>query len=256
MRKLWTDIEVEHLRSLDGVAVAEAAKILGRSTQSVYHMRAKLARGDVMLIDAWSDDEDQFLCSTPHFTAAQQARHLNRAKTAVDKRREFLTKKHGVKFSGDADPMSVGSRRLLARTCLGCGLLLEAQWFGARKRGGGSQARSWNSRCTRCRDRHAPPIEQRDYSSSPDQKRRFHSRVQRLTRERATNHRQPWLAADHEVLRDSSLTVFEKAIKLGRTYSSAATACAENGYTSRVGKGDPLRGVWHISNPNAPVVTA
>jgi hypothetical protein len=54
------------------------------------------------------------------------------------------------------------------------------------------------------------------------------------------------------VLRDTTLSCFEKAIALSRTYYSVTNATRKYGYTSRVEKGDPMQGVWHIDNPNDP----
>jgi hypothetical protein len=64
---------------------------------------------------------------------------------------------------------------------------------------------------------------------------------------------EPWIEADHAVLSNPDMLVIEKAIALGRTYKATMRMCSKCGYTSKVGKGDPVRGQWVIDNPNAPL---
>lgn len=249
----WTDTEMGELLDLDGVSAREAGEILGRTAQAVQHMRTKLAEGWEQQRFAWTEDEIDFVRRTPHFTADQVARHLGRTYDGVAGIRLRLRNEEGADFGqGGKDPSHVGPRRLLAKTCLGCGLLLEASWFSMNDRG-----RAWRTRCNRCAHQEAserhpdrPTTAQKDGGRSA---RTSRERLQALTRERATRHGEPWLEADQEVLRDPDLSIFEKATRLGRTWSATQTQVSKNGYTSRVGKGDPMKGVWVIDNPNAPV---
>lgn len=219
--------------------------------QSVQHMRNKLRDGWAPEKLPWTEDEIDFVRRTPDFTANQVAEHLNRGPNGVSRIRGMLSRSEGLDFTrGDQkSPWSVGSRRLLAKTCLGCGLLLDASWYGKAK------GRTWKTRCGRCIQRSAITGEkynqlsgrQKDGGASA---RKSAQKLQAITREHAVRHGYPWIESDHEVLRDSTLTVFEKAIKLGRTWAATHAAVKTNGYTSRVGKGDPMEGVWHIDNPN------
>lgn len=197
----------------------------------------------------WMDDEIEILRRTVHLTAKDVARQLGRTESSVKTMRHQLSQDEGIVYLRGAayNPHFVGSRRLLAKTCLGCGLLLPADWYTLRGSGGGLK-RGWTDRCTRCFGKSTKPRP----SEAGKPPSRSRQELQRITRERAHRHGQPWLDADHSILRDSTLTIFEKAIKLGRTYESTTAACSCNGYTSRVGKGDPMQGAWHIDNPNEP----
>jgi hypothetical protein len=144
------------------------------------------------------------------------------------------------------DPHEVGPRRLLAKTCLGCGLLLDASWFAARDTG-----RKWATRCNRCHGQTYRPKVTTHAKDGGKSARRVYERLQAVSREYAVNHGQPWLDKDHEVLRNSELTAIEKSIRLGRTYAATHVAVKVNGYVSRVGRVAPEKGQWRIDNPNA-----
>lgn len=201
----------------------------------------------------WTDDEIEVLRRTTHLTASAVAAQLGRSLYSVKTMRHRLSKDEGLVYlMGNAyNPNNVGSRRLLAKTCLGCGLLLPADWYTLRGSGGGLK-RGWMDRCVRCVPRSSQPRP----STAGVGPSRSRLELQRITRARADRHGQPWLEADHLVLRDSTLTIFEKAIQLGRSYEAVTVACSSNGYTSRVGKGDPMHGVWRIENPNEATIGA
>lgn len=221
------------------------------------HLRRFKLYGDPLALNAdpqngtpWTDDEYAFLRATTELTASQVAKHLGRTVGSVRGARGALRRDEGISFakSNTVDPHHVGGRRLLAKTCLGCGLLLEASWFAPDRSKG---ARYWRPRCTRCKSQ----SENKDTRRERDSRRVWVAsnstrRLESLAADRAARKGQPWLDRDHVVLRDSTLTVFEKAIQLQRTYQATKTAVSANGYTSRVGKGDPMRGAWHIDNPN------
>lgn len=195
----------------------------------------------------WTDDEISVLRRTVHLTARDVAKQLSRSLSSVKTMRHRLSKDEGIVYLQGAayNPNNVGSRRLLAKTCLGCGLLLPAHWYTLRGSGGGLK-RGWTDRCSRCFGRSKQPRP----STAGDGMSHSRKELQRITRERANRHGEPWIDADHLVLRDSTLTIFEKAIALGRSYEATTVACSANGYVSRVGKGDPMHGVWQIDNPN------
>lgn len=256
-RRPWTDEEIGFLQDHESWSSTRIAEALGRSWHSVRGARAQLRAGRLGAGRAfWSEDEIDFVRRTPNMTRAQVARELGRSLDGVAEIRQRLGRDEGIDFgSGNTkNPHNVGPRRLLAKTCIGCGLLLDGSWFtGSNEK---SRGRRWKTRCVRClhaADKLANPDKpsksKRDGGQSA---RATRERLQALTRERATRHREPWIEADHKVLRDSTLTTFEKAIRLGRTYLATHSAVSANGYTSRVGRGDPMRGVWVIDNPNQP----
>lgn len=205
--------------------------------------------------EPWTDDEVEIIRQTKNLTAHEVKQYVDRSWSSIRSMRKQLSADEGICFEKTPnanDPFCVGSRRLLAKTCLGCGLLLEASWFLDMK----TNSSRWSSRCTRClvgadsARKNSQKFRVNHAEKVAEWRQDWYVKVQRLTRARATRHGFPWLEADHETLRDSSLTLFEKAIKLGRTYSATSLAVSSNGYTSRVGKGDPVAGAWHIDNPN------
>lgn len=253
--RAWTDFEIGELEGLSNLSARDAGKHLGRSMQSVQHMRNKLRDGWFPgARERWTDDELEMVRRTPHLTAEQVSDKLGtRSVCAVNSARGKLHATEGISFGevgSHKNPHEVGSRRLLAKTCIGCGLLLDASWFS--KVNGGKK---WLHRCRRCIQVNAKTGEKYEQSNGYRKDggasaRASAAKLQKLTRERASRHGFPWMDGDHVILRDTSLTVFEKAIRLGRTWSATHMACSVNGYTSRVGRGDPMHGVWRIDNPN------
>lgn len=253
----WTDAEIGFLQDHLDWKSPRIAEELGRSPGAVRQAKRKLRDGSLGAGRTfWSEDEIDFVRRTPNLTTEQVAHHLGRPFGGVAGIRKRLAKDEGVDFGNNQkSPHNIGPRRLLAKTCIGCGLLLEASWFNSSN--DKSRGRKWKTQCARClykSDQAAhpdrPSKSKRDGGKSA---RAARERLQTITRERATRHREPWLEADHEVLRDASLTTFEKALSLGRTYLATHSAVSNNGYTSRVGKGDPMKGVWVIDNPNTEV---
>lgn len=255
----WTDDEIGFLQDHADWTAAQIAEELGRTRHSVRGARAQLRAGRLGAGRSfWSDEEIDFVRRTPNLTTERVARELGRTFDGVAGVRQRLGREEGVDFgSGNGkNPHNVGPRRLLAKTCLGCGLLLDASWYSSSKQRG----LKWRSRCQRCMNQDdqvrrpdRPSKSLRDGGASAKAAR---DRLQAMTLERATRHREPWVDSDHDVLRDSTLTTFEKAIQLGRTYLATHSAVSANGYTSRVGKGDPMKGVWVIDNPNITEVGA
>lgn len=197
----------------------------------------------------WTAEEDQLVLSTSHLTTAQVAERLDRTRSAVISRRAMLAKKHGLSFRVNNDPFKPGRRRLLAKTCLSCGLLLEASRFGIDK------GKTWRSRCVHCRAFEIG-AKHPDRPRGEDSAATANARLQALSLPHAKRHREPWLEADHEVLADPDLTVIEKAIRLERTYMATSSACSKNGYHSRVFQGDPVKGQWVIRLPSRELVSS
>ena len=247
--RLWTDEEIGTLLDNPNMPSMDIAQILGRTRRSVDGKRHKIKHGHVSSREAWTDSQDDFILANPGMKARVVAEHLGRAKTAIDKRRQILTTRHGVSFdfNSNKNPHETGDRRLLAKTCPDCGLLLEAHWFGLSHEGHGH---GWRKQCTRCRPRSLSGETRKPWPNADTKANR--ERLQAASLPTATKHGQPWTEADHEVLSNPDLTVIQKAFRLNRTYYATSSACADGGYRSRLGKGDPMKGVWVIDNPNAP----
>lgn len=256
-RKLWTDEEIGELEFLSNLSARQAGEILGRSMQSVQHMRTKLAKGWSPTKKPWSDSDLDFVRSTKNLTAIQVADHLARTPATVVQMRVLLSKREGISFNPGRtkDPFYVGKNRLLAKTCLGCGLLLDASWFSHEgNKPGRTDGRSarWRPRCIRCSQLYGDGKKYRANNANRlgDRSAKYYKKQQQLSKQVAERNYFPYLAADHIILRDSTLTHFEKAILLKRTVSGVRSVIKKYGYQSRIGKGDPLNGVWHIDNPN------
>lgn len=196
----------------------------------------------------WTQDEDAIVLKTPNLTAVEVGRQLGRSAQAIAHRRSLLGRKHGLAFPTHKNPCHVGKRRLLAKTCLTCGLLLEAARF-SRKTSG-----TWPSVCVHCKSddnlQYKKPYEPNE--ADAERARVNIQKLQAISLPGAVNHRQPWTEKDHEVLSDSDLTGLEKALRLGRTYMAVVSQCRDHGYRSRHGQGDPMKGRWVIDNPNDP----
>lgn len=244
----WSDHDIGELQGMDYLTAKEVGEILNRSPMAVWHARKRIRSGNFPNNPTYDEDEIDFIRRTPGLTAKQVAENLiGRSTSSVNNMRCFLTRKEGIDFTARKSPLDIGPRRLLAKTCIGCGLLLDGSWFASTGR------RGWRSQCSRCISRTKTETKDKRPPRKPESPTAIKSRtdrIQAITRERANRHGFPWIDADHVVLRDTSLTVFEKAIRLGRTYLAAKQAVTKYSYTSRVGKGDPMKGVWHINNPN------
>lgn len=245
-RKLdpWSDEELGFLQDHHDWTAYQVAEVLGRSPMAVSHMRQKISSGWEREREPWTEDEDALVLATPHLTNAQVAHRLpGRTASAVGHRREVLRAVKGVRFDEFVKiPNHVGARPLVAKSCSKCGLLLAAVWF-AFHRG------EWHSACKRCEGSGRAPRPRT--SRQVEQTRTSFERRQAMTLEHATNRGQPWTESDHRVLADPDLTLVEKALSLGRTYSGTVNACAGAGYGSKVGLGDPERDQWYVDNPNA-----
>ena len=245
--KSWSEEEVEYVEANPDLTAREIGEDLGRGEAAVLQIRKKLREGTYQG-PMWTEEEIALVRSTPHLTHHEVAKRLGKRPSTVRGLRQRLGRREGIRFDiyDSKNPHHVGSRRLLAKTCPKCGLLLEANWYVNRKTG----SRTWFSSCTRCTPRSdvesKVPTEVRKSQNQASQQK-----LQNLSLPHAINTGEPYTEADHKVLADPDLTVIEKALKIGRTYFATNTACGSNGYASKVGLGDPMKGVWVIDNPNA-----
>lgn len=240
--KRWTDQELGVIADLSMTAAQTAGVLLTRSAVAIREMRRRVAAGWVMPTDTWSEIEDDLLRASPHLTNEQIGQRLGRTATAVGMRRGVIGSRRG---RANVNPWTVGSRRLLARTCPECGLFLDGRWF---ERGGPPR---WTTVCARCKSRRSAAIAdpekvKRGAKMRAASARAIHARLQAATLPYAVNNRKEYTEADYQVLADPELTAFEKAIRLGRTYSAVCQMVHTAGYRSKVGRGDPLKGQWFI----------
>lgn len=237
----WTDADMGVIADTMDVPADEVAEMVGRSAKAVRHKRAQILAGWTPRREAWSEGDLDFLRSTPHLSAAEVGRQIGRTEAAVAKRRTILTANEGLSFYDRSDPFCIARRPLVAKTCTGCGLLLDASWFGRNCRGG------WPTQCIRCRvDPAQAKAAAARWEAKNERSREAVERLQSITTERATRNGEPWLEADMATLADPDLTNFEKAIRLGRTYKATVTAVSKNGFASKVGRGDPAQVQWII----------
>ena len=195
----------------------------------------------------WGADEDDFVLRSTHLTTSEVAKALGRSVSAVHHRRSMLGRRHGLTFTGAKSPHVIGRRRLLAKTCGTCGLLLAADRFGV------NEGR-WRSKCVHCRASDEASSGRADSKGGRDSEQVWANtqRLQTLSLPNATRHRQPLTEGDHEIFADPDLSCIEKALRSKRTYMATVSSCSKFGYHSKVGKGDPVKGQWIIDNPNAP----
>lgn len=238
--KPWTDEEIGFVADHDDWTPLKIACALGRSEQSIRHARRNMREGFVKSREYWTDAEDDLLLECSDLSARQAAEVLGRTKMAIDNRRHQLDDYVSV----TKRPERVASRKLVAKSCKDCGLILDAWWY--RLVGNGS----YSSNCRKCVNsaRARPPVRSSGLDLAARQRRQ---QLQAVTLDSAHHHRQPWTTQDYEKLADPDLTHLEKALILGRTYMAVTAACYANGFTSKVGLGDPNRhGRWIIDSPS------
>lgn len=241
----WTDEEIGFLLDNWSLPMKQLAEELGRTPGAVAGKRMAIRRGWTPRMTFWTEEEDQVILeSGPYTTLRQLAEQLpGRSEKVIKTRRERL----GVEVAHRQNqlPGTIGARPLLAKTCIDCGRLLQAEWFGF-----STGSRRWNSHCRQChttRTAATPAYNDRSGHSSTES----YYRLQRLTSERATRTGEEYTDADHEVLADPDLTVLQKALRISRSYAATMGVVKRNGYKSHVGLGEPTD-LWRIFNPNDP----
>jgi hypothetical protein len=239
--KAWTDEELGHLQDLHMLTARQAGVVLGRNRKQVLHMRQRLRLGWERKLEPITESDLDFVADYSHFTAEQIARYLGRSLNSVNHMRSMLRERGELEKmnSRTTSPMHIGNRTLVAKTCTKCGLLLDASWFRSR---GTKRVGHTASRCRKCA---VADLGRRQkvmrYSN------RFSEKLQNASLETATNSRKEWTGAEIEVLHDMTLTNFEKAIRLGRTYYGVNAAMCKLGLRERKPQlGDPTEAQWFI----------
>lgn len=248
-RRYWTDEEYGLIQSGE-YPTRELALMMECSMSTIKQVRRRIESGDDGQGSRFNPFEDDVIRERgPHLTAKQLGALLGRPWQSVSDRRRKL----GVPVGYNFDPAKIGARPLVAKTCLGCGLLLQADWFTFLP-----SKRKWSQRCRKCASTYTTQLP--SYKASVARRmdklsisgRRWIAEAQEYTRRHATHAGQPYTEADHKVLANGDLTHMDKAIQLGRTWVAIATACRTFGYKSHIGVGNPESDQWIIDNPNDP----
>ena len=234
----WSDDELAVVTS--SATVREIALQLGRSVGAVATMRKRLAGGWTPQGEPpLSEDEIDFIRSTANMTAQQVAEELGRPYSTVTFTRRRLIREEGRYFGKgpyDKDPLMVGDRFLVAKSCIRCGVIR-----------GGAEFSKTSAKCRYCR------IELRDYAAEAKSRAALDQRVRELAEmvgvPYRSRHFDEYAKADIELMERSDLTLCEKAARLGRTYDATSMAMHEFGISRRRSERPEPRGVWTIHFP-------
>lgn len=241
--RAWTDDEYALLAEYESAPTAELARMLDRTPNTVRGKRRELRLGIVRWADGiWSDDEDAIVRETPHLTAVQLAALLGRGVKSVEHRRSYL----GIGAYINKDPNRVGARALIARTCPGCGLFLNARWFlleGTKRK---RQGENWSVYCRKCKHTRTPRIARQASDQARARIRANYHARQKVSSDVATRHRSEYAEQDHAVLSNPDYTNLEKAVRIQRTYAAVVGAVKKFDYRSRRGLGSIDRDQWLI----------
>lgn len=230
----WTDEEIGLVMDPPaGYTMRQVGELLGRSRGSVLSMRSRVLNG-------WSPQSEpplteveiDFIRCSPEMTAMEVAKQLGRGYATVTHQRRKLAQSEGLYFGRgpyDKDPMCHGKRRVLAKTCLACGLL----W-------GGAEFVSGRGVCNGCRKTRR----------RPDDKQGMEEQVERLAERTGipyrSRHYEPYTEDDCEVLANPNLSVAAKAALIGRTYKATQQAIRSYGFTTSAPDRTEPYGLWRI----------
>lgn len=251
MKRVWTNDERAIVLDRTDLTASEIGLLVDRSPGSVLSYRSFIKRGGGSGDAFWSEDEDEVIRSLSGIATADviSQKLPGRSLSAVKQRRLRLglAQPPGVRLS----PFLPAARSVLAKTCTSCGVLHDGANY-RRNQGGGKYL---SSSCLHCLSEKASAYKThtpKKYPAKQAVKRDWRSRIQSETAKVATRNRYPYIEADFEVLRDPSLTLLAKALKLRRTYKGVAGICQSMKFES---SGHLLKyrapAAWSIDNPNA-----
>jgi hypothetical protein len=115
-------------------------------------------------------------------------------------------------------PFQVGSRKLIAKTCISCGRLLPARRFSSPP----SKNGRWSSACKSCRCGSRLGV-------SHETTKKVLATHKSSVDAHASRSSLPWTPAEISILRDTSKTLFQVAVETKRTYSGVAGKAAHLG---------------------------
>lgn len=239
----WTEQELAILHEDDGLTNSDLAMMLGRDISNVSETRRRLRRGESVKMAVFSEDDDEFIREhASEMTIKEMAEILNINYSSVRNRIRMLDREGLIKMKRKG-ATNVGNRKLLAKTCIKCGLLLDGSWFGY-------NGRWYQASCTKCKDR-LGSMSTAHFNSVKQLAtlRRLHM-LQERTKALATRNNYPITEDDHAVFSNSDLTVLEKAIITKRTYSAVIANIGRFGYASSPLKYELINGQWQIKFPH------
>lgn len=247
----WTDEEYGYIQDTMGEPIRVVAEALGRSYQAISKARTRVRRGVARVDETfWDASEIDYLRSSiSTMTVVEIAKTLRRPLGAVYKKSQSLGLDPGTWMS--KSPAILNGRTLLARTCIKCGELQDAKLFPVAHKGMFTTPRN---KCRFCLSREAVERDRKkgrknNYASSNEN----YKRNQALTLPTAVRNGFEYTDRDLEILSNPSMTLFEKAIRMQRTYAATCTAATLGGHES---SGNKLENrdfmKWVIDNPNHP----
>lgn len=238
----YTDEEMAVIADFS-ITTRKAAELVGIHHVTIASIRRDIDAGNLRL-STWLDSEIDFVIeNSGRMTTDKMAKFLRRTKQQVQS--EVRRLQHAgvldLRTSDQLKPWMVGGRTLVAKTCLGCGHLLAADWYGKVNNQSGEVYRP---NCRKCNSEYG--MERAKRTKDADHKA-WYEKVQAYTLERAERRGQEWTGADIEVLADPSKSNLEKALELKRTYASIHGASSKHGFASKPERlGDPSSTAWRI----------
>lgn len=213
-RRGWLNISDSYRRKLEARGITREAYEAGDSlVGTTGPPRAKPRR--------YTDEEIQFISSHyPMLSARQIGERIGRRKESV----ETILKKLGIRIntSFSRDPLQMGARVLVAKSCADCGYCKPASEFALENKGPRRDP-CWSKRCVPCRAK--KDNKQRRAKYTPETAARakvWHDKVQALTEKRAINHGKPWSFDDDQAVKEADSPKLLVALKIGRTYNAVS----------------------------------
>lgn len=269
-RRPWTDEELGFLQSPPrGWTNADIAECLGRTTATVRGYRRRLREGWSPRTDLYyTDDFLEAVAASFDRVIREVADELDCSPDRIKRARRFLrdtgrlsqdTKQRWVR---PQRPYEVGDRTLLAKTCVGCGLLWGGAHFPFTRASSERGSGAYGDMCYRCKNarfRDGKHFESRTAAAQAAHVTAMEKATEALATEAIpyrSNHRQPWTESDVALLRRRDLTMPEIAAQLGRSWSAAWSACNSYGiYRPRERATQLPTGEWRIEFPDLGVAS-
>lgn len=243
---LWTDAEYGLIMSPPrGWRVKDLADELGVSASSVRNMQARLRKGyQGRAVEPWPGDVIDFLIRHPMMPLKQAAEETAQSIVKIRNIRKWLRNQGAV---AKQSVWNVGHRRLLARTCIQCGVLYDGKEFYKTPSG-------WMQACGRCAGDRARRYDDKRGAQDAARKR---AQEQDAAMALATSdmpyksrHGQPWVKWELDILADPSLTIPAKAARVGRTPEALRRQAQLQGIPLAV---PVVRQRWEITFPRGGV---
>lgn len=187
-----------HLKAVHNIASKSNAERLAESRR----------RRGVKPPNYWTPEQDALILERPDLSYAAIGRMTGHTKYSAEGRGIFL-RNQGLpvprRNSWNQRPTQKRGRRLLAQTCSGCGLLLDAEWFHRRE----DRSYSPKSVCRVCSSDRGARINKDNYHD-----------LQRKSLEWVVDPGREYTDADVEVLSREDIDCLEMARLLKRSYAS------------------------------------